>query len=284
LADYVKKFREAIDSTLSRLQPTEVVKYDDEKVFNIVEVNSERLVFRMEGKRYEFAIDDMPAGLARRFGEMSLAPGTPETLALQAAFVSVMPGATERDLKKARDWWDGASSVSDVPDLITAINDDYSLREDLAKVPLDPDAMDQLSGFMERLKNARALEEFANEYQSAIDEGIEKLEPEMELEVGGSTIVTIEEVQTERILVNFAELKRGLRRDDLPLGFADALAAQTIPRDVPLAMVMKGAYYAARDRGKNQFRPQVLAWWKAAGESNPELQPVIQELVKQYPE
>ena len=144
--------------------------------------------------------------------------------------------------------------------------------------------MEQLTGFVDRLKDERTIDEFAKEYQAAIDEGIKKLEPDMELEVGSSTIVKIQDVQPERILVEFAGLKRGYRRDDLPRGFASALADQTIPRDVPLAMVMKGAYFAKRDGPKKQFREQVLKWWQAAGEADPDLQPVIQELAKQYPE
>ncbi|MBP89086.1 MAG: hypothetical protein CMJ64_20615 [Planctomycetaceae bacterium] len=284
LADYVKKFREAIDKTIAGLEVGAQVPYNESVTFGVVEKGPNLLIVRVAGQNRRYALNDLQPGLARRLGEMSLVQGSPETLALQAAFISVMPKAGDADLEKARGWWEQASTVPDVQDLITAINDDYSLQQDLAKVPLDPNAMDQLTGFMERLKDARTVEEFAKEYQSAIDDGLKKLEPEMELEVGGSTIVTIEEVQSDRIMIQIAGLKRGLRRDDLPLGFAAAIAAQTIPRDVPLAMVMKGAYYAARDGEKKQFRPQVLAWWNAAGEANQDLQPVILELAKQYPE
>ena len=286
LADYVKKFREAIDRTIEGFDVGDQVPYNETVSFGIVEIGPNLLNVRVSGENRPYRLNELPPGLARRLGEMSLAKGTPETLAMQAAFISVMPKINDAELAKAREWWEQASSVPDVPDLVTAINDDYSLREDLANVPLNPDAMDELSGFMERLKDARTLKEFAAEYQSAIDEGIEKLEPEMELEIGRSTIVTIDEVLRDRIVVRVADLKRGFQRSDLPLGFAVAVADQTIPRDVPLAMVMKGAYYAERDRRhpQKQFREQVLAWWQAAGEANQDLQPVVAELAKQYPE
>jgi hypothetical protein len=67
---------------------------------------------------------------------------------------------------------------------------------------------------------------------------------------------------------------------------AAALAERTLPPDAPLTMVMKGAFYAAREKDSKskQFRALVLNWWKQAGELDKSLQPAVQELVKQYPE
>jgi len=284
LGEYVKEFRDAIDKTVEGFGIGDQVNFDGNISFGIVEKGPDRLIIRIGGTNRPYALNNLSPGLARRLGEMSLAKGEPKTLALQAAFVSLMPKATTTDIEKVKGWWEQASSISDVQDLIIAINDDYSLNVDLTNAPLDVNTMEQLTSFVDRLKDASTIDEFAKEYQVAIDEGIKKLEPEMELEVGGSTIVKIQEVQPERILVEFAGLKRGFRRADLPRGFASAIAEQSIPRDIPLAMVMKGAYFAKRDGPKKQFREQVMKWWQQAGQDNPDLQPVIKELAKQYPE
>jgi hypothetical protein len=87
-------------------------------------------------------------------------------------------------------------------------------------------------------------------------------------------------------MLSVADETRGFPFSKLPLGLAASIAERILPRDAPLTMVMKGAYYAARekDESNKQFRPIVLDWWKQAGEMDQQLQPVIQELVKQYPE
>lgn len=286
LGDYVKEFRQALDKTVADLEVGAQVPYNETISFGVVEKGPNLLIVRVGGQNRSYALNDLPPGLARRLGEMSLEKNTPETLALQAAFISVMPKATDKDLELAKSWWEQASTVPDVQDLITAINDDYGLKKELAEAGLDSGGMDELASLVDRLKDARTIEEFAEEYQAAIDTGIEKLKPGMELEVGNSTIITVEEVQSERILVQVAGRKKLLPRDRLPLGFASALAEQTIPRDIPIALVMKGAYFAAseRDAGKTQFREQVLGWWEQAVKLNEDLQPAVAELVKQYPE
>ena len=286
LSDYVSRFHAAISETLGRLQGGEELRFENDLVINIVESSPERLIFRMSGRRAEYNIADMPAGLARRLGEMSLDTAAPETSAMKAAFISVNPKVDDGGLEKARGWWDEAAGVSDVQDLITAINDDYSLREDIMGVPLEPGAMTELAARADRLKDATTIEDFAKEYQAVIDESLKTIEADLELTVGASTTVTISEVKSDRIMLTVADEPRGFQLSKLPLGLAASIAERILPRDEPLSMVMKGAYFAARDKNQptKQFRPSVLAWWRQAGEMDPLLQPVIRGLAQQYPE
>lgn len=286
LADYVGRFRAAIDQTLSRLRAGEDVKLDEERIMSIVENSPTQIVVRLAGQNYRYTRDAMPLGLAVRFAEMSLDKANPDTLAMKAAFVSVNPKADEKDLAKVREWWEAAASISDVPDLLTAINDDYGLKQNLAAVPLDANAMQQLADRADKLKASQKLEDFAAEYQAAVTAALQSLEAGTELEVGGSTVVTVKELKDGRLIIETADLTRGFPIDKLPLGLAAALAERTLPPDAPLTMVMKGAFYAAREKDSKtkQFRTLVLQWWQEAGALDKSLQPAIGELVKQYPE
>ncbi|MDA1053317.1 MAG: hypothetical protein O3C40_22940 [Planctomycetota bacterium] len=286
LSDYISRFRAAIGETLGRVAAGDQIDLGDGKSFGIVEVTPDLLVIRVSGRNIRYPMTELPAGLATRLAEMSLDKAAPETIAMKAAFVSINPKVSDSDLEKIRAWWDEAASVRDVPDLITAINDDYSLKQDVMAIPLEPNAMAELTARADRLKDARTIDEFAKEFQAAIDESLKSLEAEMELTVGGSTTVVIKELKADRVMLTVADETRGFQFTKLPLGLAASIAERILPRDVPLTMVMKGAYYAAREQDETtkQFRPIVLDWWKQAGEMDQQLQPVIQELVKQYPE
>lgn len=156
----------------------------------------------------------------------------------------------------------------------------------MQEMPLNPSAMAALTERADRLKDARTIEAFAKEYQAAIDESLKTLEPDMELAVGGSTTVVIKELKPDRVMLTVADETRGFQLTKLPLGLAASIAERILPRDAPLTMVMKGAYFAAREKGQSnkQFRTFVIDWWKQAGEMDPQLQPVIRELATQYPE
>lgn len=286
LSDYVSRFRAAIGQTLGRVNAGDQITLEDDKSFGIVEISPETLIIRYSGRNLRYPMSELPPGLATRLAEMSLDKDAPGTIAMKAAFVSVNPKLSDADRDKVETWWTEAASVADVQDLITAINDDYSLRQDMMDVPLDPNAMAALTERADRLKGARTIEAFAKEYQAAIDESLKSLEPEMELSVGGSTTVVIKELKSDRIMLTVAEETRGFQLTKLPLGLAASLAERNLPRDAPLTMVMKGAYYAAREKGQSnkQFRPLVIDWWRQAGEMDQQLQPVIRELATQYPE
>ncbi len=286
LNDYVVRFRKAISETLARFGGGDQIDFGDGTTIGIVEVTPDLLVIRVGGENRRYPMADLPPGLAIRLGEMSLDKASLDTVVLKAAFIAVNPKIGDDDLAKVQAWWQEAASVGDVPDLIAAINDDYSLKQDVMAVPLAPNAMAELTARADRLKDARTIDAFAKEYQAAIDESLKTLEAEMELTVGGSTSVTIKEVKADRVMLTVAEETRGFLFSKLPLGLASSIAERILPRDAPLTMVMKGAYYAARekDQSSKQFRPFVLDWWKQAGEMDQQLQPVILELVKQYPE
>ncbi|HRX80081.1 MAG TPA: hypothetical protein P5307_13510 [Pirellulaceae bacterium] len=286
LSDYVSRFRAAISSTLGRLQSGEAVSFENDLVINIVESSPDRLIFRMSGKRFEYDLPNMPVGLTRRLGEMSLDKTQPETIAMKAAFAAVNPRISDKELEQVNSWWTEAASVRDVQDLITAINDDYSLRQDAMDAPLDPNAMAALTARADRLKDARTIEAFAKEYQAAIDESLKTIEANTELNVGNSTTIVIRELKPDRVMLTVADETRGFQFTKLPLGLAASLAERILPREAPLTMVMKGAYYAAREKGQanKQFRPLVFTWWKEAGEMDQQLQPVLRELAAQYPE
>lgn len=286
LSDYVTRFHAAIGATLGRVQAGEQIDLGDNKSFGIVEVTPDLLVIRINGRNLRYPMTELPAGLATRLAEMSLDKAAPETLAMKAAFVSVNPKVSDEDLEKIRTWWDEAATVPDVPDLLTAINDDYSLKQSMMAVPLEPNAMAELTARADRLKDARTIEAFAKEYQAAIDESLKTLEPETELSVGGSTNVVIKELKPDRVMLTIVGETRGFQFTKLPLGLAASIAERILPRDVPLTMVMKGAYFAARekDQANKQFRAIVVDLWKQAGEMDPRLQPTIRELATQYPE
>lgn len=288
LADYVRRFQAAIDQTLGRLQAGEQVKLDEQRTFGVVEIAPDKIIIRYNGRNLSYARSSLPLGLARRLGEMSLPQDDPQrqTPALLAAYFSVHPQADEDDLRKAAQWWTEAAGLEEVPDLITAIGDDYTLRQERPTDAVDPAAMEKLAARMDRLKDSTRLEDYAREYQSAIDEAWERLEPGMELLIGVSTTVTVQELKPDRVIVGVADLKRGFGRASLPLGLASALAEQTLPKDAPLTSVMKGAYFAWRERDATtkQFRDSVLAWWQAAAAAAPELRPIVSELAEQYPD
>lgn len=284
LRNYVGRFMEAIEESLGRVNAGDQISITDDRSFGIVEKSPELLIIRMNGKNYRYPMTELPAGLANRLAEMSLNKDAPETAAMKATFVSINPKVDDAALEKAKEWWDAAADLQDTPDLITAINDDYSLKSDMMDVPLDPGAMQALAARADRLKDATTIEAFAKEYQSIIDESIKTLEPGMELSVGGSTVVTIKELKPDRIMLTVADETRGFPFSKLPLGLAASLAERIVPRDVPLSMVMKGAYFAQRDKGQStkQFQAIVFDWWKQAGEMDTQLQPKIRELGKQY--
>lgn len=286
LSDYVARFRAAIDATLGRVSAGDQIDLGDNRSFGIVEKKPDELIIRVGGQNQTFPMAELPAGLATRLAEMSLDKASPETIAMKAAFVSVNPKVSNDTLEKVRTWWDEAASVSDVPDLLLAINDDYGLKQDQRAVPQDANALAALAALADRLKDARTIEAFAKEYQAAIDESLKTLEPETELSVGGSTSVVVKELKSDRVMITVADETRGFQFSKLPLGLASSIAERVLPRDVPLTMVMKGAYFAAREKGQaaKQFRPLVLSWWKQAGELDPQLQATIGELAKQYPE
>ncbi|HUG69128.1 MAG TPA: hypothetical protein VMM76_15365 [Pirellulaceae bacterium] len=286
LSDYVTRFHAAIGTTLGRVEAGEQIDLGDDKFFVIVEVTPDLLVIHFKGRNLRYPMTELPAGLATRLAEMSLDKAAPETLAMKAAFVSVNPKVSDEDLEMIRTWWDEAASVPDVPDLLTAINDDYSLKQSMMAVPLEPNAMAELTARADRLKDARTIEAFAKEYQAAIDESLKTLEPETELSVGGSTNVVIKELKPDRVMLTIVGETRGFQFTKLPLGLAASIADRILPRDVPLTMVMKGAYFAARekDQANKQFRTIVVDLWKQAGEMDPQLQPTISELATQYPE
>jgi hypothetical protein len=286
LSDYVARFRAAIDATLGRVSAGDQIDLGDNRSFGIVEKKPDELIIRVSGQNQTFPMAELPAGLATRLAEMSLDKASPETIAMKAAFVSVDPKISSDSLEKVRAWWDEAASVRDVPDLLLAINDDYSLKQDRGAVPQDPNALAALAALADRLKDARTIEAFAKEYQAAIDESLKTLEPETELSIGGSTSVVVKELKSGRVMLTVADETRGFQFSKLPLGLASSIAERVLPRDVPLTMVMKGAYFAAREKGQTpkQFRPLVLSWWKQAGEMDPQLQATIGELAKQYPE
>lgn len=286
LSEYIVRFRKAIGETLSRFGGGDQIDFGDGTTIGIVEVTPDLLVIRVGGENKRYPMNDLQPGLATRLGEMSLDKASLDTLAMKAAFVAVNPKVGDDDLAKVQAWWREAASVGDVKDLIAAINDDYSLKQDVMAVPLAPNAMAELTARADRLKDARTIDAFAKEFQAAIDESLKALEPEMELTVGGSTAVTIKELKSDRVMLTITDETRGFLFSKLPLGLASSIAERILPRDAPLTMVMKGAYYAARekDQSSKQFRPIVLDWWKQAGEMDQQLQPVILELVKQYPE
>ncbi|MEO8495469.1 MAG: hypothetical protein ABI614_10385 [Planctomycetota bacterium] len=286
LRDYVGRYRAAISETLGRFRGGDQIDLGDGKTFGIVEVTPDLLVIRVSGQNRRYPMNELPLGLASLLAEMSLDKASLDTTAMKAAFVSINPKLGDADRVKATAWWKEAASVRDVPDLIAAINDDYTLKQDVVAVPLEPNAMAELTARGDRLKGARTIEDFAKEFQAAIDESVKTLAPEMELTIGGSTIVTVKELKSDRVMLSVAGESRGFPFTKLPLGLAASIAERILPRDAALTMVMKGAYYAARekDQSSKQFRAIVLAWWKQAGEMDQQLQPVIQELVKQYPE
>lgn len=286
LSDYVTRFHAAIGITLGRVAAGEQIDLGDNKSFVIVEATPDLLVIRINGRNLRYPMTELPAGLATRLAEMSLDKAAPETLAMKAAFVSVNPKVSDEDLVRIRTWWDEAATVTDVPDLLTAINDDYSLKQSMMAVPLKPNAITELTARADRLKDARTIEAFAKEYQAAIDESLKTLEPETELSVGGSTTVVIKELKPDRVMLTIVGETRGFQFTKLPLGLAASIAERILPRDTPLSMVMKGAYFAARekDQANKQFRAIVVDLWKQAGEMDPQLQPTIRELATQYPE
>ena len=286
LSDYVVRFRAAISETLGRVSAGEQIDSGDGKTFGIVEVTPDLLIIRVSGQNRRYPMTELPPGLATLLAEMSLDKASLDTIAMKAAFISVNPKVSDADLEKARSWWQEAASVRDVQDLIVAINDDYSLKQDVMAVPFEPNAMAELTARADRLKDARSIDEFAKEFQAAIDESLKTLEPAMELAVGGSTTVTIKELKPDRVMLTVVDETRGFQFTKLPLGLAASIAERILPRDAPLSMVMKGAYYAARekDQSDKQFRPIVLDWWKQAGDIDQQLRPAIEALVKQYPE
>ncbi len=286
LNDYVTRFRAAIDATLEKVSAGDQIDLGDNRSFGIVEKTPELLIIRVNGQNQRYPMAELPAGLAARLAEMSLDKAAPETIAMKAAFVSVNPKIGDDNLEKIRSWWDEAASVRDVPDLLIALNDDYSLNKGKAAVPQDPNALAALGARADRLKDARTIEAFAKEYQSAIDESLKTLEPETELSVGGSTNVVVKELKSGRIMLSVADETRGFQIAKLPLGLASSIAERILPPDAALTLVMKGAYFATRekDQASKQFRPVVLDWWKQAGEMDPQLQATISELAKQYPE
>lgn len=288
LADSLRAFRAAIDQTVSGFGAGDQVPYDENTSFGVVEASPEKLIIRVRGRNVTYTIESLPLGLARRLAEMSLGDSNPKTFALIAAFYSVSPKADADALAKAGEYWDQAAGAENLQDLITAVNDDYTLREDLAGLPSDPepDAMVKLTERVERLKNSTRLEDFADEFKTAVEQSLENIQAGTEIAVGASTAVTVKEMKTDRIMVEFAGVTRGYRFENLPLGLASAIAEQTLPKDVPLTMIMKGAYFAARekDSANKQFRETVLVWWQEAGEMDQDLQPIIEALVKQYPE
>ncbi|MBI2477391.1 MAG: hypothetical protein HYV60_01680 [Planctomycetia bacterium] len=286
LSDYVGRFQTAIGTTLGGVSAGDQIDLGDNKSFGIVEVTPELLVIRINGGNQSYPMAELPPGLATRLAEMSLDKAAPETIAMKAAVVSVNPKISASDLEKVGSWWKEAASVPDVPDLVTAINDDYGLKQDRMDVALDANAVAALTARADRLKDARTIEAFANEYQAAIDESLKTLEPGMELSVGGSTSVVIKELKPDRVMLTVVDETRGFQFSKLPLGLASSIAERILPRDVPLTMVMKGAYFAARDKDQTnqQFREIVLDLWKQAGEMDPQLQTSIRELAKQYPE
>ncbi|MBC8350793.1 MAG: hypothetical protein H8E66_02325 [Planctomycetes bacterium] len=285
LSDYVNRFTAAIEATLGRVNAGDQIPIGD-KTFGIVEVSPELLIIRYGGRNLRYPLSELPPGLATRLAEMSLDATAPETVAMKAAFVSINPKIGDDELEKVRTWWEEAASVSNVQDLITAINDDYSLKQDMMVKPLEPNAMAELTARADRLKDATTIEDFAKEFQAAIDESLKTLEADLELSVGGSTIVKIKELKSDRVMLTIAEETRGYQLTKLPLGLAASIAERILPRDTPLTMVMKGAYFAARDKDQpnKQFRPIVFEWWKQAAQMDQQMQPVISELAKQYPE
>jgi len=286
LLDTIRQFRAAINETVQGFGAGDQVTLDANRSFGVVEVTPDRLVIRFSGKNYPYPMNDLPLGLATRLAEMSLAKDDPATLLMKAAFVSLNPKADDDNLAKARTWWEQVASADGAKDLQLAIKDDYSLKEDLAGIALDQKTMEQVAAQSDRLNGSTKLEDYASEYQAAIDESLKTLKAGTEILVGASTTITVQELKKDRVIVEVADVRRGFQYTKLPLGLAAAIAERTLPKDVPLTMVMKGAYYAAREKdSKNkQFRGTVLAWWKEAGETDPQLQPLIQELVKQYPE
>ena len=99
-------------------------------------------------------------------------------------------------------------------------------------------------------------------------------------------MVSVKEVKSDRIMLSVVGDTRGFRIEKLPLGLAASIAERILPRDAPLTMVMKGAFFAVREKEatEKQFRDQGCGWWKEAGEADPNLQEVIRELAKQYPQ
>jgi hypothetical protein len=128
VADMAKKFRQAIEATMAKLEAGEVIKIGNSEAA-VVESNPNKIVLRMNGQNRSYTISDLPLGLAAGLGERSLDVNNPTTRLLKGSYVLLDKRADPSQIKKAKTWWEEAQlNGADIRELLPVFTDKYELE------------------------------------------------------------------------------------------------------------------------------------------------------------
>jgi len=132
VSDMAKRFREAIQQTMVKLEAGEVIKVGTSTEAAIVGASPQKLVIRVAGQNKTYTPSDLPLGLAANLGERSLSENDPKTRVLKGAYVFIDKRSTPEQLKKAKTWWEEAQlNGADVAGLLPVFSDKYDFEKDL---------------------------------------------------------------------------------------------------------------------------------------------------------
>lgn len=126
VGDMAKRFRQAIQESMGKLDAGDVIKVGTSTEAAIVETSPQKLVIRVAGQNRTYTLDDMPLGLAVNIGERALNTDDPKTKLFKGAYVFVDKRTEAMQLEKVKTWWEEAQdSGIDASDLLAILSDSY---------------------------------------------------------------------------------------------------------------------------------------------------------------
>jgi hypothetical protein len=143
LALYVEGFWDAVAQAVAGLEGTDEFMVGSTVVV-VVETSPESIVIKANGLRRQYAIRQLPPGLAVAIADQWFEQGKPENLVFKGAYIAVMRNADAEDLAKGREWWRQAQAGGvDIAELLPVYEDTYDLVKDLPAGAVDGKADDK---------------------------------------------------------------------------------------------------------------------------------------------
>jgi len=126
VGDMARRFREAIQESMGKLDAGDVIKVGTSTEAAIVEASPDKLIIRVAGQNRTYTLDDMPLGLAVNIGERALNTDDPKTKLVKGAYVFVDKRTDTPQLEKVKTWWEEAQdSGVDAGELLAVLSDTY---------------------------------------------------------------------------------------------------------------------------------------------------------------
>jgi hypothetical protein len=126
VGDMAKRFRQAIEAAIGKLDAGDVIKVGASTEAAIVETGPDKLIIRVAGQNRTYTFNELPIGLAAAMGERAMNPDDPKTKLFKGAYVFVDKRTQAPQLEKVKEWWEEAqTSGVDASELLQVLEDDY---------------------------------------------------------------------------------------------------------------------------------------------------------------